>query len=598
MAWIYAVPISLSMLIHSWLPFGNSQRDQSVIQSGPPEFSNPPGVDIWCGKAYRPENASFNPGGWLDEPAQSNEPLLDLRIYPRMSIYTEDDLTLVFVVDAAISYIRGEPIGNITSNDHNSSGSHLRLKLNILVGDQSIQLREYIGLGTTSNEYSVPASYLPTTLTPYPISATVSLPNSNRTITANSTLSYLPNPSDNRSIARIDNLHGGLYARSSITSKSWTPIFPLSYYVNWGGWAANSISNLDLYASLGYNLIHFIPGGGSNPWENSTHFSFYLRRCDELGLWLMYDMRWTYQNLTLVTSQMETLLTHPSLLLWYTADEPDGYSDPLSAPLTTYNHIKSIDPYHPVSLVLNCANFHYDRYTAGADIVLADPYPVAVNTSFSTVYNTVCNATYGCCGCDNCAGSLLDVAARLDSYRSYSAWLGHAPRKALWGVPQAFGGDSFWARPPTPDEEAVMILTMINHDARGIVMWNFPTTDGIRDVTSELAKVITREEITALLLGNSTLRLELKVAGMEESGGRVDVAGWMGGNRIMVSVACVSCAGLEDTEVAIELPGELVVDPDFLFGSEGWKSHHHKLVKIGLRELETTVMIVDLVGDT
>lgn len=52
--------------------------------------------------------------------------------------------------------------------------------------------------------------------------------------------------------------------------------------------------------------------------------------------------------------------------------------------------------------MLNCEDFHWAEYTAGADIVLTDPYPIADNMTFSKQYGTACNATYGCCGCDNC----------------------------------------------------------------------------------------------------------------------------------------------------------------------------------------------------
>lgn len=66
-----------------------------------------------------------------------------------------------------------------------------------------------------------------------------------------------------------------------------------------------------------------------------------------------------------------------SLLLWYTGDEPDGQVDPLNATKLTYDLVKSLDPYHPVSLCLNCLNYHFEEYTLGADIIMSDPYPIA-----------------------------------------------------------------------------------------------------------------------------------------------------------------------------------------------------------------------------
>jgi hypothetical protein len=113
-----------------------------------------------------------------------------------------------------------------------------------------------------------------------------------------------------------------------------------------------------------------------------------------------------------------------SLLLWYTGDEPDGQVDALNATKITYDLIKSLDPYHPVSLCLNCLNYYFEEYTSGADIIMSDPYPIAVNTSWSVQYNTECNTTYGCCGCDDCNGDFEDVSDRLDLYKSYQEWLG------------------------------------------------------------------------------------------------------------------------------------------------------------------------------
>ena len=67
----------------------------------------------------------------------------------------------------------------------------------------------------------------------------------------------------------------------------------------------------------------------------------------------------TYQNSTSVTDQVNQIKSWPNLLLWYTADEPDGTSDPLSATVDTYNLINQLDPYHPVSLVLNCQDYYW-----------------------------------------------------------------------------------------------------------------------------------------------------------------------------------------------------------------------------------------------
>ena len=74
-------------------------------------------------------------------------------------------------------------------------------------------------------------------------------------------------------------------------------------------------------------------------------------------------------NATAVTEQVNMIKSRPNLLTWYTADEPDGTSDPLNATFLASRLVQSLDGgdgkggagYHPVSLVLNCENYFF-RY--------------------------------------------------------------------------------------------------------------------------------------------------------------------------------------------------------------------------------------------
>lgn len=175
------------------------------------------------------------------------------------------------------------------------------------------------------------------------------------------------------------------------------------------------------------------------------------------------------------------------MLLWYTADEPDGTSDPLNATSISSNLITSLDGgdgkggagYHPVSLVLNCENYFFtsvhpsnvprirvlihcaftSEYASGSDIVLQDTYMIGNNVKHSTVWNTVCNKNYGDCGwvltwllnisdsklflnrCDNCKGSFEDISTRMDEFRERLFINGWERTKAVWTVPQAFGDE-------------------------------------------------------------------------------------------------------------------------------------------------------------
>lgn len=313
----------------------------------------------------------------------------------------------------------------------------------------------------------------------------------------------------------------------------------------------------------------------------------------------MYDMRHTYQNQTSVSDQLSRLQSHPSLLLYYTADEPDGACDPLNATELSYKHIKSIDPYHPISLVLNCANFYFGSYTAGADIILEDVYPIAVNTSFSTVYHTVCNATYGDCGCDNCHANdpaylayvtnpFLDIIERTDSMYTYQEWTGKHAKKPVWGVPQAFWDNgSFWDRYPTAQEEATMALLRINHGAKGIVAWSYPTSPDLEGVTSSLASLITSPSITKYILGAK------RIGGLEIQGaiGLIDASAWVRSDGILVSYVYFGYTPFEGS-VAIVLPGEVQELIKELWGPGGWEVgwDNKRVVRSSIASLEAGIL--------
>ena len=102
-------------------------------------------------------------------------------------------------------------------------------------------------------------------------------------------------------------------------------------------------------------------------------------------------------NNTAVTEEVNRIKNSPALLLWYTGDEPDGTSDPLNATSIAYDLIYSLDGYHPVSLVLNCENYYWPEYSAGADIIMQDTYPIGINATWSVRW--VCFLLF--CHCTN-----------------------------------------------------------------------------------------------------------------------------------------------------------------------------------------------------
>ncbi|KAL9531374.1 hypothetical protein SMMN14_05433 [Sphaerulina musiva] len=522
------------------------------------QFNNPPGVDIWCGKAYRVGNSSFNPGGQFLEPEISETPLLNLKIAPRYSIYLEDERSGGVIINASISYLVGVAFvpdgGDDTTTTLMTADDGLNFTL-LLNGNE--HLKDFITLGKPA-EFDLDLSGIPAQLQAYNLTivATHHL-HPEESYTASTEFFKLPTPSGEGSAARIDNLLGGLSARRA-HSTDWIPIFPYTYYVQWTLYWHSNLSTLEEFSQMGYNLIHIVPtgdlGNETFPWEL---FQPYLDKAAELGLWLQYDVLFQPDNFTNMLEQISRLKSHPSILTWYIADEPDGKSNPLNATRMGYEQIRSLDKYHPISEALNCKEFYYEFYADGADIIMSDVYPVSTNTSFSTVYFTECNATYGCCGCDDCEGSLRDVSDRLDWFAHMDDIVGW--EKTHWGVPQAFGNETFWTRYPTPAEEVVMTMLSINHGAHGIVMWDFPTTPEILQITTRLAPILTNSTIANFFLTKPRFALSPSSSGAQKND--IDATIWIDDDMILVSIVNLGLQNLGG-EILIDLPDGIRVDDE------------------------------------
>ncbi|KAF7518260.1 hypothetical protein G7054_g13524 [Neopestalotiopsis clavispora] len=551
------------------------------------QFNNPEGVDIWCGKAYRSTNASFNPGGWFEEPAKSDVPLLNLRVKPRMSIYLETDQEASLLIDAGISNQVGQPLpANYTGPYGNATSE---LNVNVIFNGTIINTVT-VEIGSSDVEVPLELGQFATSLDALNISVQATLDGSS-TYQASTELFKLPTPDNYGSVSRLDSLYGGLWVQRD--DEDWKHIFPYTYYVQWSLYWDSNITTLDDFAALGYNVIHIVPTGTLGdkpfPWDQ---FEPYLDRADELGLYLQYDVIWDYSNLTGMIEQVERIRSHRSLLVWYQSDEPDGKSNPINSTGIAHDKIRELDPYHPASLALNCYDFYYSEYAKGAEIITPDVYPISTNTSYSTVYDTVCNATYGCCGCDDCTGAFEDIADRLDEFRRRDDLIGWS--KTQWFAPQAFGNETFWTRYPTAAEEVVMTVLAVNHGAKGIVMWDYPTTAEILNVTNHLATVLTSDAIADFLLGTPRVQA-LPVVGAD----RVDAAAWINDStgQALVSIVNLNYGDVgQSIEIAAPNGTSFSSVGDTLWGDLAWEVEDGQALSSssGMLGLQVSVLLVDI----
>jgi hypothetical protein len=140
----------------------------------------------------------------------------------------------------------------------------------------------------------------------------------------------------------------------------------------------------------------------------------------------------------LLISEIRTFMDHPALLAWYISDEPNGFKIPPEKLEELYRLIKSIDPWHPVSIVFMAPFLSSRKYADALDIVMADPYPVP-------------------------HGSVTQVGDVTKQLRSE-----FEGEKPVWIVPQAFGGGEWWSREPTFQEMRTMTYQAIVNGATGI----------------------------------------------------------------------------------------------------------------------------------
>ncbi|TAQ84374.1 hypothetical protein B7494_g7301 [Chlorociboria aeruginascens] len=530
----------------------------------------------WCGKAYESGSPSFPPGGESTPPPPSPSQLLFVQVEPRYSIYVGSETTGSFIVDATISHLFGAPYQALITGV--STLQKLLFTIRIQ-GSLEILVVNQVAINSTDNVFDFPLSLLgEPRLEAYSVVLDGVSLDGLQTFSARTEIYYLPEKTTG-SVTKIDHLNGGLLFRGASTDGVFESVLPYGFYGDYGGYFSLGNENVQTYYDQGFNVIHlvtsFLDSGPLN--ETTAYF-------DQIGLKFIYDMRGSFMNLTAVAEQIPLVKDHDTFLMWYTGDEPDGWEYALNSTTLAYDLISSLDKYHPVSLVLNCQDFYYADYSAGADIILQDTYPIGINSTYSIPYDTNCNLTHGDCGCDNCGGSLLDVPDRLDDLAQYQAWLGEW-RKPLWSALQAFDGEGYWQRLPTAEETWVMALLSFNHKARGITSWIYPSTDELNAAHGALAKVVTVTPVKAFLTGAQPVSISVSSLPF------LDVSYWTVGNQVMVIIASDSYSETESM-VAIELPVSVKEIDDVPWGNVTWSLAGNELQVEGLSSLATSIVIL------
>ncbi|KIH92810.1 hypothetical protein SPBR_02505 [Sporothrix brasiliensis 5110] len=552
------------------------------------QTGNHPDWPRWCGKVYESGYPSFNPGGQTVEPPRSPDgPFLYVQVTPRYSLYLDSEAQGEFVVRTTLSPYFGLELPSAPSSDGTGVDANRLLNFTISLDSQEDSDSDTTGTnsikasnvlvrgavrfnfsGVTTQDTIVPFNLtaasaslgggpLNTSFAPQNVTLTgwVASPNGSSNVTyvaKSSNLFYLPDNTTG-SVSRLDNAYGGFMFRgargqstgNTSDSAGFRPYFPYGYYASYDGFLTGATDNasaaatIDPYAAFGLNAMTPL-----TQYPQSAAAFAYM--ADHTGLGIQFDLREGYTNQSWVAEQVTAARDNAALFSYWSADEPDGHQDPFQAPVQARDTIRRLDPYHPVAVVLNCQNYYFAEYAAGADVLMEDVYPIGINTTGVSKWGTVCNSTLGDCGCDNCRGGdygIRDVADRLDDLARYEAWSGPQqgspwPKTKIHN-PQSFHGESYWARDPTPAEAWAMSLVAVNHGAQGLIAWVYPVQANTTAAGSvlpaahgTLAQVLTRSPVVDFIVGNA--RPTRLPAATDHP--NVDIACWRRGDHLLVSV--------------------------------------------------------------
>jgi hypothetical protein len=234
--------------------------------------------------------------------------------------------------------------------------------------------------------------------------------------------------------------------------------------------------------------------------------------------------------------------------------------------------------------VLNCQNYYFKEYSAGADVIMEDVYPIGINSTWSK-WGTACNTTLGDCGCDNCQGNVQDVSNRLDDLTTYETWLGLWHKTKIHN-PQSFHGEGYWARDPSVEEEWVMTTLALNHGAQSIISWVYPDADILSVAHGTIAKVVTNSPVVDFIIGQRPTTVKVSCYAV------VDVAYWIVGKQMLVSVANGGYVDI-DEPVSFKVPAAAGISST-PWGNVSWTYDNARLSAPSLSALATSIIILDL----
>jgi len=231
---------------------------------------------------------------------------------------------------------------------------------------------------------------------------------------------------------KIDHVGGGLIVDRR-------PFFPFGFYCELPlrGLPEEEVVH-------GFNMLTpYRPGPGSGSPRALEETRAYLDQCGRLGIRVNHDLRQlaempaSDEKWAALRREVEAFRDHPALLTWYLADEPEDRGTDPGLLAESYRFIRSVDPYHPVTIVF-CNHHRVADYADAMDLTMADWYPIP-------------------------RFPVAILAEAIGNVRRATRDL--TPH---WFVPQAFGGGEHWSREPSAREQRVMTYLALIERSTGI----------------------------------------------------------------------------------------------------------------------------------
>ncbi|KAF7974635.1 hypothetical protein HWV62_11626 [Athelia sp. TMB] len=338
-----------------------------------------------CGKNYKSNEPVVAPGGQFQFPPTSAAPLLALQCTQAIKPYLAEDApgAASMLIDTAVTTdsIPGAapialPAGWSGSTESlavtisvdgrtlaqgtaplNASGYALPFSLSALQPQMEARNVSCAGSYTPSAAAPPHSSAARRAFQPPALPAWADL--------AYTALAYLPNPATG-SATKMDMQTGALLARPADGSEGpYAPVFALGFYTAFDGYLTANLSVLDELKAQGFTIVSTplrAPPAADDEAARSTRSPVRRRggprghtRPDAGGRAVPHVRHAIRLH---ERDQVNAIKSRPNLLLWYTADEPDG-PPTRPPPRRRARPHHALDGYHPVSPVLNCADFHF-----------------------------------------------------------------------------------------------------------------------------------------------------------------------------------------------------------------------------------------------